>query len=249
VKYELGETVYDDHKSVDNECNNGLLVRFQLYPDNVRNYALALLFDTLIERVARSELRADKELGYVVMSFVRREWNAIYWNILVQTDRRMSLAEAFVADFIACSVPIELEQLTEFTFAPLCAGVVATLRQPYASLHEQSGAHFKQIDQLTFDFDFHLRVANLIESKGVSIADLMSFFKRCIAPKAPKRRVLLCRLFAGKSSTPQSLKAKTELNEAPLEKRDHDVHTTVVESLGEWKRSRPLIGGYHYAKM
>lgn len=143
-----------------------------------------LLFDACVSRVVTSELRAEKELGYVVMSFTRREWNALYWIVLVQTDRRMSLAEALVADFMADSVPREMEALRGGSrFQELCAGAVSSLRQPFASLIEQTTAHFQQIETLAFDFNHRLHVADLIESNTLSADDLIAFAKAHIVPK------------------------------------------------------------------
>ncbi len=244
VKYGLGRTVYDNYSAGSaSDSSNGLTWRFQV-PDGLRNFALAMLFDSYVERTVRSELRGDKELGYVAMSFVRREWNAIYWILLFQTDRRMSLAEAFIADFIAITVPKEMDFLVQnaTAYAELCSGAISLLRQPLPSLNEEAETHFRQIDNMSFDFDFRLRAASLIESGVLSSSDVADFAKTFVLPKAPKRRLLACRMHAHKDSKPQSVKALQELEQPPLPPRDHDVQETLIDSLGHWKRSRPLNG-------
>jgi secreted Zn-dependent insulinase-like peptidase len=234
--------VFDNRLGAPKDCSSGLLYRFQV-PDTMRNYALALLFEAFFEPSVRGELRADKELGYAVLSFMRREWNAVYWNILIQTDRRMSLAETFVANFMASTIPRELELLKdENVFAQLCNGCISNLRQPYQSLQEQCEAQFKEIESLKPDFDFRRRVADLIESKALSSADLIEFARSYILPMASKRRLLLVRTHAQPDSKPQSALAIRELSEPELVPTVQDVHETVIESLGAWKRSRPLNG-------
>ncbi len=243
VKFPLGMSIYENHDALPTDCNCSVLWRFQVCEDSPRSYALTMLFETVVERTLKSELRGEKELGYVVMSFVRREYGAVYWNVLVQTDRRIELAESYVSEFINVSAPRDLAAQTRDSFATLCAGVAASLRQPYASLVEQAEVHFRVIELLSFDFDRRKEAARLVEEGGITIDDVREFYERHIGPKAPKRRVLLTRVCAGKQSTPQSALALAEREKLAPAFPDDDVAVHKIDSIGEWKRTRPLNPG------
>lgn len=60
---------------------------------------------------------------------------------------------------------------------------------------------------------------------------------------------MACRVHAHPEAAPQSNKALEELKEAPMAARQHDVSLTVIENLGEWKRSRPLNGQNKASKL
>jgi secreted Zn-dependent insulinase-like peptidase len=235
-------SIFEKRNSLPADCNHGLLARFQICRDGPREYGLLLLLDTAVQRVL-SELRTEKELGYVVMCFVRREHGVLYWNILVQTDRRLELAESLVSEFMRVSAASALAAETSETFAKVCDGVISFLRQPYASLYEQTEAHFKAIELQGFDFDRRLQTAKLLEEGAFSLSDLRAFFERHIAPGGAKRRVLLTRVWAGDKSTPKSALALAELQQpAPAFQQD-DANVIHIASLGEWKRTRPLNPG------
>jgi len=243
VKFPLGMSVFEKRNSLPSDCNQGLLMRFQACRDTPRDYGLMLLFDTLVERALRSELRGDKELGYVVMCFVRREHGALYWNVLVQTDRRLELAESMVSEFINVSAPRDLAAQTADTFASLCVGVCSFLRQPHASLYEQAEAHFKAVELQSFDFDRRMQTAKLVEDGALTLDDVRSFYQRHIGPRGPKRRVLVTRLWAGAEASPKSALALAELQQPAPAFPDDDSAVERIASLGEWKRTRPLNPG------
>ena len=193
----------------------------------------------LISSLSSAELRSKKELGYVVLSFTRNEYNVLAWAILVQTDRRMSLAESLVDDFIA-SIASLLENLSAEHFSDSIASLVSAYKEPPHNISEKTAEHWNAIDNFSYDFQRKEKIIAYLESGVLSAAMLKDFHNTYIAPKAPKRRVLLARVFAGDESVPKSELAVKELQEEELPQRDHDVVCVAVGNVGEWRRGRPL---------
>lgn len=85
---------------------------FQAGRESILASCVLNVFNALVTSPLFAQLRGQKQLGYVVASYVRRELGVLSWYVLLQTDRRPELAESLVAAFIQEDVAKLLADLT-----------------------------------------------------------------------------------------------------------------------------------------
>ena len=241
VRLPLGMSVLNKRVSGENDPNNGLSMRFQIPGDSIRMQALVMLFNSLFSGSFETQLRGKKELGYVVLTYPRREHSILYWTILIQTERRMELAEEFISEWFRG----QTGQVSPQDVQQAVSSLISQMRQPDASLSDMVARHWGHVLNRTFDFERGERIASYLEEPAnlPTPEDISQFFFDFIAPFGRKRRVLMTHIWAGPRSLPNSEKALEELNGPVPRARNDDVATVVIDSMALWRQSRPLFAG------
>ncbi len=246
-----GKTVFDRAAGSPTDSNNALNFTFQIGPDSVPLSCTLEAFNALVANPIFAELRGQKQLGYVVMSFTRRELGVLSWVVLVQTDRRVELAEAMVLDFVHENIRAILDSVGAEEFAETIQSLVAVARQPPQSLSDEATELWSYIDDHSLFFERRAAVASHFESGAVTVASVKEFYSTYVAARAPARRVLITRVHAGVSAKPTSSMGLEELAQPVPVPPEHDNATYTVVDVGEFRRTRPLYAGgpRHDAKL
>ncbi|KAM7541264.1 hypothetical protein Aperf_G00000021084 [Anoplocephala perfoliata] len=199
---------------------SAIRVYYQTQPLNAENCAMHRLFDQIIREPAFTELRTQKQLGYIV----RAGWQ--YSNsfqgicVMIQSKYHPRDLDDHIEEFIA-SVEEMLRNMSDKEFEDQKESVIAMLLLKPKKMSQQLSKYWGQIVRQRYDFDRFEREAEFV--RNTNKEKVISFYRTYIKATSEVRRKLAIYVISGN---------------APISnKEDMGI---AIENLAEYKRSLPL---------
>lgn len=154
------------------------LLYFQGREDSLRERALFAVLEKMVEAPFYSDLRTDKQLGYVVGSApapVQRVPGMMFYvqSPTVDSDGLKKEVNRFLADYRAMVAGLEPDALERFK-----AAVLATVEEKPKNLMELAARHLESLNLGFEDFDFRQAFAQAI--RALTVADIQTGYDRLL---------------------------------------------------------------------
>ncbi|XP_070539954.1 insulin-degrading enzyme-like [Ptychodera flava] len=173
-------------------------VYYQTDLQSTRTNMLLELFSQIINEPCFDTLRTKEQLGYIVVSGVRRSNGVQGLRFIIQSDKQPAYLESRVEAFLQ-SMEKYIEDMSEEAFQKhLLALAVRRLDKP-KKLSSESAKYWMEIVSKQYNFDRDtIEVAYL---KTLTKPDVLKFYREMLAVTAPKRHKLSVHIVSTASDT------------------------------------------------
>ncbi|XP_074640666.1 insulin-degrading enzyme-like [Tubulanus polymorphus] len=226
----LYECKNDVHKS------SGLELYYQYDVQNTKTNTMLELFCQLINESTFDVLRTQEQLGYIVMSGIRRTNGVQGLRVLVQSDRHPDYVDQRVEAYLLY-IESFLENMTDEVFKRHVSALETKILEKPKKISQQNSKYWAEISCQQYNFERD--TVEVAQIKTLTKDDIVKFYKEFIAPNAPKRRKLALYVKSGANGDTSQEKTETngvELNPVPTIKEP-----ILIEDVPAFKRTHALF--------
>ncbi|CAG0915335.1 unnamed protein product [Notodromas monacha] len=207
---------------------------------NTQENVLLELFSQVIQDPVMDCLRTKEQLGYLVAAYVKRVSGAQGLTILVQSphhprylDTRIETFLEYIEELLGAMSPEEFDRHKRSLRSN-------RLERP-PTLRVQTGRYWSEIALGQYFFNRDQREMDYLAT--VTKEQLLDFYKKRLAPDAPKRRKIATHVISTLENPPRTpmIEQPQETCRATMKKADSIMDATVISDVLDFKNQLPLL--------
>jgi insulysin len=172
--------IYEHTLENEHETNNLISLYFQLPQEEEAEY-INMILKSFLRTAFFNEMRTQKQYGYIVAAFNNLRKNISAFSFLIQSQNLLpSELSIEIFDFLIRQRK-RVNEITEQKFEELKKGAIATFKEKFLSLKDQSIFNFDKIE--THSYHFTKKDDAIKEIEDFSKEDLIKHFERIFFAK------------------------------------------------------------------
>jgi insulysin len=207
---------------------------------NTQENVLLELFSQVIQDPVMDCLRTKEQLGYIVVAYVKRVSGAQGLTILVQSPHHPRYLDKRIETFLEY-VEDMLQSMSTDEFERHKRSLRSNRLERPPTLRVQTGRYWSEIALGQYFFNRDLREMEYLAT--VNKDQLIDFYKKRLAPDAPKRRKIATHVISSVENPPINPAADNpnESCRTAMRKSESLMEPTVINDVLDFKNQLPLL--------